>query len=52
MIVGDAMGGKSSAYKVLAAALADLNVSGLLEEFKVYPLAFLHTDSNKYNVLL
>lgn len=35
MIVGDAMGGKSSAYKVLAAALADLNVSGLLEEYKV-----------------
>ncbi|CAI8006104.1 Dynein heavy chain 3, axonemal, partial [Geodia barretti] len=35
MIVGDAMGGKTSAYKVLAAALADLNVSGLLEEFKV-----------------
>ena len=29
------MGGKTSAYKVLAAALGDLNVSGLLEEFKV-----------------
>ena len=35
MIVGDPMGGKTSAYKVLAAALADLQTSGLLEEFKV-----------------
>ena len=35
MIVGETMGGKTSAYKVLAAALADLNASGLLEEFKV-----------------
>lgn len=35
MIVGETMGGKTSAYKVLAAALADLNTSGLLEEFKV-----------------
>ena len=38
MIVGDAMGGKSSAYKVLGAALADLNASGLLEEFKASSL--------------
>ena len=35
MIVGDAMGGKTSAYKVLAAALGDLQTSGLLEEYKV-----------------
>ena len=42
MIVGDAMGGKTSAYKVLAAALGDLNVSGLLEEFKVCKYTFLH----------
>ena len=35
MIVGDPMGGKTSAWKVLAAALADLNASGLMEEFKV-----------------
>ena len=35
MIVGEPLGGKSSSYKVLAGALADLQVSGLLEEYKV-----------------
>lgn len=35
MIVGDAMGGKTSAYKVLSAGLADLQTSGLMEEYKV-----------------
>ena len=34
MIVGDTLGGKSSAYKVLAAALGDLHSSGLMEECK------------------
>ena len=35
MIVGEPLGGKTSAWQVLAAALGDLQISGLLEEFKV-----------------
>ena len=35
MIVGDPMGGKSMAYQVLAAALGDLQQSGLMEEYAV-----------------
>ncbi|XP_075305326.1 dynein axonemal heavy chain 3 [Odontesthes bonariensis] len=35
MIVGDPLGGKTSAYKVLAAALRDLYKAGLMEEFAV-----------------
>ena len=35
MIVGEPMGGKTNAYKMLAAALAELNENGLLEEYKV-----------------
>ncbi|XP_008290011.1 dynein heavy chain 3, axonemal [Stegastes partitus] len=35
MIVGDPLGGKTSAYKVLAAALGDLYKAKLMEEFKV-----------------
>ena len=35
MIVGEPLGGKFSAYKVLAAGLADLQTSGLVEEHKV-----------------
>lgn len=48
MIVGDAMGGKSSAYKVLAAALADLNASGLLEEYKVCSLCSVPHGRGQY----
>uniref|UniRef100_A0A671XYF8 Dynein axonemal heavy chain 7 n=1 Tax=Sparus aurata TaxID=8175 RepID=A0A671XYF8_SPAAU len=35
MIVGDPLGGKTSAYKVLAAALGDLYKAELMEEFAV-----------------
>ena len=35
MIVGPFMGGKSSAYKVLAGALADLEVARMMDEHKV-----------------
>ena len=44
MIVGEPMGGKSSAYRVLAAGLADLNASGLLEEYKVH----IHVHTQQY----
>jgi hypothetical protein len=35
MIVGPFMGGKSSAYKILAGALADLEAAGMMDEHKV-----------------
>lgn len=35
MIVGGPLAGKSSAYKVLAAALGDLHTQQLMEEFPV-----------------
>ena len=42
MIVGDSMGGKTRAYQVLAAALADLHISGLMEEWKVRVITLIH----------
>ena len=38
MIVGDPIGGKSSALRTLGKALADLNEKGLMEEQKVQPV--------------
>ena len=38
MIVGDPLGGKSSAFKSLAKSLGDLNEQGLMDEFKVRKL--------------
>ena len=35
MIVGDPLGGKTTAFKVLADALHDLHQQGLMEEFGV-----------------
>ena len=35
MIVGEPLGGKTSAWQILSAALGDLQTSGLLEEYKV-----------------
>ena len=41
MIVGDPIGGKSSAFKSLAKSLGDLNEQGLMDEFKVRKNCYL-----------
>ena len=44
MIVGDTMGGKTSAFKVLAAALGDLNQKKVMDEFRVGVLLSLYSS--------
>ena len=40
MIVGDPIGGKTQAFKVLSQALADLHAAGTMEEDKVNEYLF------------
>ena len=42
MIVGDTMGGKTSAFKVLAGALGDMCQNKQMEEFRVRYLFYLY----------
>ena len=42
MIVGDPIGGKTQAFKVLSQALADLHAAGTMEEDKVNKYLYVH----------
>ena len=55
MIVGDPLGGKTTAFKVLADSLADLHKQGLMEEFGVssdHLYNYTVTHKRKFTLLI